>query len=134
MAVVIVNPVTKEDALLSADNGGLHVFAPPLQYAETTTNLGVSATYTGTTRDMGSRTIYARFAATATAGVAGTLRIEMSNDGTNWFKAAEVAVSAAGAQQLSVFATTRYHRVVYVNGASAQTGTSFAINSGYFRV
>jgi len=130
---IVVNPVTKEDALLFADDGGQHTFQPPLMYADTTTNLGASATFTGTTRDMGTRTPYARFAATATAGVAGTLRIEMSVNGTNWFKAAEVAVAANAAQQLSVIATTRYHRVVFVNGASAQTGTLFAINSGYFR-
>lgn len=131
--MAVVNPVTLEDALLYGELGGQHVFEPPLQFAETTTNLGASATYTGTARDMGARKTYARFAATATAGVSGTLRIEMSNDGSAWFKAAEVAVAANGAQQLSVLATTRYHRVVYVNGASAQTGTAFAINSGYFR-
>lgn len=129
-----VNPVTFEDALIYADLGGQHVFNPPVQYAETTTNLGISATYTGASRDMGARKPYARFAATATAGVAGTLRIEMSADGATWYKAAEIAVAANAAQQLSVLATTRYHRVVYVNGAGAQTGTLFSINSGYFRV
>lgn len=131
--MAVVNPVTLEDALLYGELGGQHVFQPPLQYAETTTNLGASATYTGPARDMGARRTYARFVATATAGVAGTLRIDMSNDATNWFEAAEIAVAANAAQQLSIFATTRYHRVVYVNGAGAQTGTLFAINSGYFR-
>lgn len=103
---------------------------------ETTTNLGASATFTGAARDVGTsvgtQSRYAAFNVTATAGVAGTVRIEMSNDGTTWYRAsADTAVSANGVVTLSVPVVTRYYRGVYVNGAGAQTGTAFAVNSSF---
>jgi hypothetical protein len=71
--------------------------------------------------------------ARAFADVAGTFRIEQSADNTTWRRATpDTHVGANGVIELSVFATARYHRVVYVNGAGAQT--QFLINSAYLRI
>lgn len=105
-------------------------------FAESTTNLGSSATYTGPARDAGapagSNCRYAAFNAFATAGVAGTLRVDMSADGTTWYRAAaDAAVAANAAVTLSVPVTQRFYRVVFVNGAGAQTGTLFMATSSF---
>jgi hypothetical protein len=105
-------------------------------FAETTTNLGASAAYTGPARsagaDAGENCRYSAFNAFATAGVAGTLRVEMSANGTTWYRAAaDAAVAANAAVTLSVPVTQRFYRVVYTNGAGAQTGTLFMATSSF---
>jgi hypothetical protein len=102
-------------------------------FADSVTNLAISATFTGTSRDGGATQAFARFVAKAMSDVAGTFRIEQSADNTNWRRATpDTAVAANSVIELSVFATARYHRVVYVNGAGAQT--IFIINSAYLRI
>jgi hypothetical protein len=103
-------------------------------YNESTTNLGASATFTGSSRDVGiaagSVQPYSAFNATVFADQAGTLRLEMSNDNTTWRRCtADTAVAANAPVTLSVPVVTRYHRAVYVNGASAQG--AFMLNTGY---
>lgn len=105
-----------------------------IYYNDTTTALGASATFTGTSRDTGTAAasvqVYTNFRAYALASHAGTMRIECSNDNTNWNRmTADTAVAANTAVILTVPVLTRYHRVVFVNGATAQT--SLIINSGY---
>lgn len=104
-------------------------------YNETTTVLAASATFTGTARDTGVAAAaahrYSAFNAFALADAAGTMRIECSNDNTTWRRmTADVAVAANTPVILSVPVTTRYHRVVYVNGAGAQTSV-FMVNTSY---
>jgi hypothetical protein len=101
-------------------------------YTDSSTNLGASATFTGTSRDGGSTPAYNIFTANAFADVAGTLRIEKSTDNTTWRKAAEIAVGANEGKDLTVRCTARYHRVVYVNGAGAQA--AFLLTSAYQRI
>jgi hypothetical protein len=102
-------------------------------FADSSTNLAISATFTGTSRDGGATQAFARFVARAFADVAGTFRIEQSADNTNWRRATpDQAVGANSVVELAVFATARYHRVVYVNGAGAQT--VFLVNSAYLRI
>jgi len=104
-----------------------------LAYADSSTNLGAGATFTGTSRDGGSIQGFNKFVAKAFANVAGTLRIEQSADNTNWRRAtADTTVAADSVIELSTTATARYHRVIYINGASAQT--QFLINSAYLRI
>lgn len=103
-------------------------------FNESTTNLGASATFTGTGRDVGiaagSVQPYSAFNATAFADVAGTMRLEMSNDNTTWRRCtADAAVAANTPVTLSVPVVTRYYRVVFVNSTSAQT--AFMLNSGF---
>lgn len=106
--------------------------AVPTRNADTTTALGATATFTGTSRDEGATATFNEFAAAAFADQAGTLIIDNSTDNTTWFEASRVAVLAGQGQQLSVPALTRYHRVRYINGAVAQG--SFALRSMYRRI
>jgi hypothetical protein len=103
-------------------------------YNETTSAQAASATFTGTSRDIGAAASilhrYSAFNAAVFANVAGSVRIEMSNDGTTWRRAtADTAVAANNPVFLSIPTTTRYHRAVYVNGAAAQT--AFMLNTSY---
>lgn len=97
---------------------------------ETTTPLAANATFTGTSRDAGSTPGGQSFAVVAFADQPGNVRIEMSNDNTTWRRAtADTAVTAAAPVTLVVPIVTRYYRVVFVNGATAQT--AFMVNSRY---
>jgi hypothetical protein len=104
-----------------------------IAYADSSTNLASSATFTGTSRDGGATQGYNRFVAKAFANVEGTLRIEQSSDNTNWRRAtADTVVAAGSVVELATTATARYHRVIYINGAIAQT--QVLINSAYLRI
>lgn len=105
-----------------------------LAYNDTTTALASSATFTGTARDIGGAVGTARpygfFNAFALSNVAGTLRIECSNDNATWRRmTTDQAVAADTPVILTVPALTRHHRAVYVNGATGQT--TFILNSSY---
>lgn len=102
-------------------------------YTDSAANLAASATFTGTSRDGGATPAFNLFVANAYADVAGTLRVEKSTDNTTWRRAsADVAVGAGEAKELVVRVTARYYRVVYVNGAGAQT--AFLLTSAYQRI
>lgn len=125
MAVAVVSSATIAANTTAQNN----VF-----YNETTTNLAAAATFTGTSRDVGVAAAavhrYTMFNAFAFADVAGTLRIECSNNNTNWFRAsADTALSAGTPVNLMVPITTRYYRAVYTNGAGAQA--SFILNTSF---
>lgn len=98
---------------------------------ETTTNLGISATFTGTARDTGtaagSNCPFAYFNAFFIANQTGTASIEASNDNTTWFTVATAALAVSTPLSLQIPVTTRYYRVKLVNGATAQT--SVFVNS-----
>lgn len=103
-------------------------------YNESTTAQAAAATVTGTSRDVGIAAAtsqpYPYFKAFAFADQAGTMRIEVSNDNATWRRATvDTAVAANTPVVLSVPVLTRYHRVVYVNGATLQT--AFMLNSAY---
>lgn len=101
-------------------------------YNDTTTALGVSATYTGTARDVavaaGTQHRYSMFNAAAWSDQAGTLRLECSNDNVTWRPiTTDTAVAANTPVILSVPILTRYYRPVFVNGGVAQT--AFMLNT-----
>lgn len=103
-------------------------------FNETTTNLAAGATFTGTSRDTGVAAgavhRYNMFYGYALASHPGTFRIELSNNNTNWFAATDnMPVAANVPMWISTPIATRYHRVVFINGATAQT--SFIVNSAY---
>lgn len=102
-------------------------------YTDSAVNLGVSAAFTGTSRDAGATAAYNIFTANAFADQVGTIRLEKSTDGTNWRRStADVAVAINTGVSLEVRVTTRYNRVVYTNGGVAQT--VFLLTSGYHRI
>lgn len=101
---------------------------------ESTTAQAAGITVTGLSREIGAAQAtnhrYSAFNAFAFADQAGTMRIECSNDGTTWrAMTANVAVAANTPVILSVPVMTRYHRVVYINGATLQT--AFMLNTSY---
>jgi len=99
-----------------------HVQAIQTQYIDSVTALGAGATFTGTTRDFSTTPRRNRFEARAFADQAGTLFIEQSRDGTTFRSPVghSVALAAGETRQLSVNVVTRYARVRYVNGGTAQ--------------
>lgn len=101
---------------------------------DSTTAQAAGATLTGTARDVGVAAAavhrYSAFNASAFADVAGTLRIECSNDNTTWRRASpDTAVAANAVVTLSVPVMTRYYRAVYVNGGTIQT--AFMLNTSF---
>lgn len=103
-------------------------------YNESVTAQAASATLTGTARDVAVAAAavhrYSAFNAMAFADQAGSMRIEVSNDSTTWRRiTVDTAVAANTPVILSVPVMTRYHRVVYINGATAQT--AFMLNTSF---
>jgi hypothetical protein len=103
-------------------------------YNESVTAQAAAATLTGTSRDVAVAAAtahrYSAFNAFAFADQAGTMRIECSNDNTTWRRmTTDQAVAANTPVILSVPVMTRYHRVVYINGATLQT--AFMLNTSY---
>ena len=111
-------------------------------FAETTTPLGASSTFTGAAHDVGvtqganvgAVTGYSvkksSFSAIAFADQIGVLRLEMSNDNTTWRRAtADTALVANGVVSLTVPILARYYRAVFVNDVTAQG--AFFLNSGF---
>jgi hypothetical protein len=105
-----------------------------IYWNETSTVQAASATYTGASRDTGTAAgtaqKYAFFRAFAFASHTGTMRIEHSNDNSVWTTCVpDTAVAANTPVTLMVPVSTRYHRVVYVNGGTLQT--TFRLNTQY---
>lgn len=128
------NPVMNVQQATAASLNVQAVAQDNVFYNDSTTAQAASATVTGTARDVGVAAAavhrYSAFNAMAFADVAGTMRIEISNDNTTWRRAtADTAVAANTAVILSIPVMTRYHRVVYVNGAAAQT--AFMLNTSF---
>jgi len=103
-----------------------------IYYNDSVTNQAASATLTGTSRYTGTAAgtaqRYQKFSAFVFSDQAGTIRIECSNDNTTWRRATvDTPVTANTPVVLSVPVMTRYHRVVYVNGATLTT--QFMLNS-----
>jgi len=94
----------------------------------TTTALGVSGTYTSASID-GIQ--YRRLTGKVFADQAGTLEIHHSDDGTTWDTITSISVSASTPASFDEPIYTRYIRVNYVNGTTAQT--AFRL-SGYLSV
>lgn len=109
--------------------GGL---AENIMYADSSTVLAASATFTGTARDTGAGLTGARTTVNgyAFSDVAGTIRIEQSTDNVTWRRTtADTAVAANSFAFVVCPIVMRYWRVVYVNGAAAQT--AFTITSSF---
>lgn len=121
-------------AVVSMPTTNVTLLNTPAVYADTTANLVANATFTGTSRDAGSTIQYSAFATNAISPTAGTLQIQMSSDNTNWYVAEQSTITANVPATIRAVVTARYYRVVFINGAVAQTGSTFAIFSAYHRV
>lgn len=91
-------------------------------YTETTTTLGANGSFTGSAKDSTVSGIgsYARFLAGAFADQPGTLYLELSRDSSTWRVAKQVSVSANTLVIEEIPFATRYARVRYQNGSTAQ--------------
>ena len=103
-------------------------------YDDSSTNLGSSATFTGTSRDATVTATATAFANAATyagevralaeSDVTGTLWLEASRDNSNWRRVRSVptvAITGGGfAAELEYKPAWRYWRIGYTNGAGAQ--------------
>jgi len=113
--------------------GSANMVMTPTVYNDSVTNLAASATFTGQSRDATATNVFRRFVATAFSLQAGTIRVDMSNDAATWRPAApEAPLAANTAVTLDIPVVTRYYRVVYINGAAAQTG--FMLNSAFHKI
>jgi hypothetical protein len=94
------------------------------QIENNTTALGISATYTGATFDtMADGTNFSIITVSAASDQTGTLLLQQSADGTNWFTTDSVAITANPSLSAKIVADVvlRYVRLVVTNGATAQT-------------
>lgn len=130
-AVIDIN-LTEDSLIELVGVAGPVTNSDNIWYQESVAAQAASATVTGTARDTGaasgSNHRYAAFNAYAFADVAGSMRIEVSNDGVTWRRAsADAAVAANTAVIMSVPVVARYFRAVYINGATLQT--AFMLNT-----
>jgi hypothetical protein len=93
-----------------------------VQIENNTTALGASATYTGASFDtMADGVNYTWLTGLVQSNVGGTLNVQQSVDGTNWFNLNAITVNAATNTPIDVKILLRYVRFNYVNGGTAQT-------------
>jgi hypothetical protein len=97
-------------------------------YTESTAALGAAGTFAGASRNTGYgqnvQTAFAYFTGVAFADQTGTLFVETSPDGTNWYAmngTAGTAVAAGATVIVKVPAAINLMRVRYTNGGTAQT-------------
>jgi hypothetical protein len=117
------------------------IAAAAIWFDDSSTNLGISATFTGTSRDltvtatataMANAATYAQeLVVSAESDVSGTLWLEVSRDNTNWRRVKSVPTAAitGGGQYAEIVhrPSWRYARVGFTNGGVAQT--RFSIGS-----
>lgn len=114
------------DSMVMRGEGGSVDEHEVLTFLQSVTNLAANATFTSPTFDLGPNS--ARFAVRAhgrsdQASAAFGFRIEWSDDGTNFIADGSSAAAPAATTgiQIESKAIARYARVVWVNGATAQT-------------
>lgn len=88
-------------------------------YTDSTAPLAANATFTGSSRDGGSAPTYNRFRGWVYADQPGTLYLEQSRDNSTW-RVAQTVPAAVGVTTFDTKAYSRYIRLRYVNGATAQ--------------
>lgn len=98
------------------------------EQAETSTNLAANATYTGTSRDLGTtsstRPTLIRPMVMHNAGLTpGTLILQESTDASTWRETRRTPVPSDSSYRTFEWPIhMRYYRLLFTNGATAQTG------------
>jgi hypothetical protein len=87
----------------------------------TTTPLGISGVFTGTSEDISNYSAINITVFTDEASVANGLSLEWSSDGTNWDHVQTHSVLASTSFVLQAMGESNFFRVVYTNGATGQT-------------
>ena len=92
------------------------------QIESNTTPLGISATYTGVGFDtMANGENFNWLTGLVRADQTGTLNIQQSDDGVNWYATDSLAIGANTNVKIMLDIILRHVRFNYVNGATAQT-------------
>jgi hypothetical protein len=127
--------ITGSNGLSVAVSGAVSPTSPNAYALQSSTNLAAGATFTGTAQNIASTTTSAAvfnaqlvIGVNHTAGLTpGQLYLDLGTETTStaptvWYQALAVAIpSNANWQQFSVPISTRYYRLRFVNGATAQT-------------
>jgi len=87
----------------------------------TTTNLGISAVFTGTSEDVSNYADTQVYVFANQASATDGLSLQQSSDGTNWDITDTYTIAANTGKTFSVQPAGRFFRVVYTNGTVAQT-------------
>jgi len=105
------------------DDGQLHVVLRGAvdECNSTATPLGIGGVFTGTACDMLDYGIIFVSVFADEASATDGLSIQQSSDGTNWDNSDEYTVPASTGKTFSFQPAMKYMRVVYTNGATAQT-------------
>jgi hypothetical protein len=101
-------------------DGGMDYQQTP-SFLHSTTALALSATFTGVTLNTGSQNSYLTHKAVCYADQAGTLNLQQSRDGATWRTTASLSLTAGQVGFVSDQLVYQYCRVLFVNGATAQT-------------
>lgn len=125
-------PVNVATGTLNSNSAAKYVW-----WTDSTTALAANATFTGATRDITTSTSGTTAAnmgqelrVSAISDVAGTLYLEVSIDGTTWRRVKSIALTQATGTGMAFYGEIihrpgqRYARVVFINGATAQTYVS----------
>ena len=117
----IVGP-TGNIADVNAD-GQLHIVAEGKVDVNnsTSTPLGIGAVYTGTAIETLSFAVIVVSTYSDQASAIDGLQVQQSSNGTNWDHCDEYTITAATGKTFSFQPQAKYYRVVYTNGAVAQT-------------
>ena len=89
-----------------------------VQVVESTTALDASASFTSASIDT---TNFSKLQGFVYADVDGTLKLQMSSDNSNWYDYKTYSVTGGTPLAFNDDVVTPYMRVVYTNGATAQT-------------
>jgi len=123
-------PVNVVSGSVSFTNSTLAVTTTPttagsVQYVDSITNLAISATLTGASRDATAtptaRKFIAYFAGSQASATDGC-KIQHSTDGTTWYDSVTDTKVAGKTLRLEADVVGRYYRTIMINGTVAQTG------------
>jgi hypothetical protein len=102
------------------EDGGMDYQQTP-SFTHSTTALAASGVFTGVTLNTGSQNSYLMHKSLVYTDQAGTLQLQQSRDGVTWRTTQSVAVAAATATVVVDPLVCQYCRVLFTNGATAQT-------------
>ena len=84
----------------------------------TTTALSAGGEFIGSANESWEHSL---ISVSAFADAAGVIRIEYSQDGTNWDDSEEFTIDSSSHRQIDVLPKATHYRVCYFNGANAQS-------------
>lgn len=145
---VVVNDYTELTTEITAGRGAIssgqamsvydvastkYVYNRVIYYTDTTTNLASGATFTGSTRDLGSTGAYKSLLYMVYADQNGRLDIECSRDGSTWRLQQQVNTTANTCNVGEIPLYVRYVRIKYTNTGGATT-TVLEVNTSLIAV